>query len=80
MDLRFKMSLAETQTVNADPNLGDMNLDDPLLIKPGDKAGSVLWLRMSRSTTQHMPLIGASITDQEAVDLVGEWIDQMSSR
>ncbi len=80
IDLRFKTSLADTQTVNTDPNLGDLNLDDPVIIKPGDKEGSVLWLRMSRSTTQHMPLIGTSITDQEAVDLVGDWINQMSTR
>ncbi len=77
VDLRFKTPLPYTQMINEMANLGDMGLEEPLIIKPGDHSLSVLWIRMNTTNTHHMPLIGAAITDQEAVDLVRDWIDQM---
>ena len=78
VDFRFSTPLISTHTVNAPANLGDMDLDDPLIIKAGDKTSSVLWLRMQSPTTRHMPFIGSNVPDQSAIDEVGHWIDQMA--
>lgn len=77
IDFRFKTPLTETKTLNSPAYLGDLDLDDPVIIRPGDKSSSILWLRMSTNSTRHMPLIGSSVTDQEAVDLVGSWISEL---
>lgn len=77
MDLRFKIPLASSSTLHQMPYLGDLDLEEPEIIKPGDHSSSILWYRMNTSSTRHMPLIGTTVTDQKAVDLIGEWIDQL---
>ena len=77
IDLRFQTPLPLTNMLNAYPNLGDMDLDDPSIIKPGDRKSSVLWLRLQTKTTRHMPPIGNNEQDHEAVEAIGAWIDQL---
>ena len=77
VDLRYKTPLAQTHMINSLANLADMDLENPLIVNPGDKNSSVLWLRMKTRGTRHMPLLGSNVPDDQAIDLVGEWIDGM---
>ena len=63
--------------INTLAGLADMDLDEPFIIKPGDKNSSVLWLRMKTRGTRHMPFLGTNVPDDEAINLVGEWIDAL---
>ena len=73
MDLSWGSNLRTV--LNQQPESDELVIPGSLLIKPGDKAGSMLWIRMQRTDSNRMPSLGSHVVDQEAVDLIGRWID-----
>ncbi len=52
------------------------SLDDPanLVVKPGSVEHSILYSRIANPGPNHMPPLGTSVLDQEAIDLLSAWI------
>ena len=75
IDLRAGVAVADMGIVGVPPQHGGMGLADPLIVRSGDRNGSVLHLRMRDLGAFRMPPLASSVVDEEAVDLVGRWID-----
>lgn len=77
LDFRFDTTLPGMNAVDVMPSAGDLGVADARIIAPGDRNRSVLWLRMSSLDGSRMPSIGSHKVDEEAVDLIGSWIDSL---
>ncbi len=77
-DVTFAKTLSETKLVDARPMRGSMGLSDPRLIAAGDLSRSVVWVRMAKSGSGHMPHTGATTIDAAGVRLLGSWIQQLT--
>ena len=56
-----------------------VNPDLQHIVEPGDSRNSMLHFRLSSTDESYrMPLLGRSIVHQEGVELIEEWIDQLS--
>lgn len=75
LDFRFGAPVGTLNLVGVRPNAGSLGISDPFLIKAGDKNSSLVWERMRRLDNNRMPPLGTVIVDQEALDLIGRWID-----
>ncbi|MEM6720283.1 MAG: hypothetical protein AAF611_13240 [Bacteroidota bacterium] len=50
------------------------------IVTPGDKETSVLYFRINTEAEEsRMPLLGRSIIHEEAVQMIGQWIDELES-
>ena len=76
-DVTFSKTLSETKLVEALPMRGSMGLSDARLVAAGDPSRSVVWVRMAKSGSGHMPHTGATTIDAEGVRLLGSWIQQL---
>lgn len=74
IDLRYDTPLAQTQTVDVFPTLGDMGASNPRIVAPGDPDNSTLYLRMLTLGTFRMPALATSIVDVQGAGLVRRWI------
>lgn len=79
MDLRFSAPLNQTNTCGVAPQLGSLGLDNANIISPGDSSRSVLIERMRRRDVNAMPPIASHIVDQQGVELLSSWINQMTN-
>jgi len=80
MDLRREVALSEMGICDAVPEQGDVGGEGARLLKPGTPDESVLWLRMSSTDLDiRMPAIGSGVVDDEAAELLFEWISALSS-
>lgn len=77
MDLRMTTSLGEMNVLDALPQSGDLGVVDARIITPGDKASSVLWLRMQALDDNRMPPLASHKIDEAAITVIGDWIDQL---
>ena len=77
LDLRYQTALSATNAENTSPAFGDLGINNAAIISPGIKEQSVLWQRMNRRDTDQMPPLGTHVVDSTAVDLIGQWIDNM---
>lgn len=73
LDLRRQTALASTGLC-APPTQGNLGLQAPQVVDPGDPANSVLWVRMRDPGAYRMPPIASEVVDQDGVDLIGDWI------
>ena len=78
IDLRFFVPLSQTSACNQPSQLGDLGLNNPSIIAPGDSSNSVLVARMQRRDADAMPPIGSHLVDQHGVDLISDWINQLT--
>jgi len=78
LDLRFDTPLPQTGSINVTPTSGDLGLAGANIITPGSKESSVLWERMRRLDAKRMPPLGSHRVDTAGVDLIGQWIDQLT--
>ena len=76
-DVTFPKSLSETKLIDKNPMRGEMGLSDARLIAAGDPSRSVIWVRMAKSGSGHMPHIGATTIDAEGIRLISRWIQQL---
>ena len=72
-DARISTSLPDTKIVRGDllDFLGD---SENRVVKPGDPARSVLLTRMKTLGQGHMPPLGSTVPDAEAIALIESWI------
>ncbi|WP_179353850.1 PQQ-dependent sugar dehydrogenase [Winogradskyella vidalii] len=79
-DLRLFNSLEATNILNAGILSPLGNYADEKIIYPGDSLRSILYHRMnSIDPTVMMPTLSKNVIDQDAVDLIGLWIDQLEA-
>lgn len=79
IDLRYSTTLAATQTCNVQPTAGDVGISNASLISPGEPERSVLLARMKVRDVNQMPPLGSHLVDQEAVDVIADWIGGLAS-
>lgn len=79
LDLRFDTPLPQTGLLNVTPSSGNLGLVAATIVTPGSKESSVLWERMRRLDTNRMPPLGSHRVDSAGVDLIGQWIDQLTA-
>ena len=65
--------------VGVAPTQGGFGLKDPTIVDPGNPWASVLAVRMAKTGSGHMPLIGARDVDIEGLKTIEDWIARMSS-
>ncbi|MEE9494690.1 MAG: PQQ-dependent sugar dehydrogenase [Gammaproteobacteria bacterium] len=77
MDLRLSISNNNMKAIGVTPQAGNLSINGAQIIKPGSKVESVLWQRMNRLDGNRMPPLSSHVIDQEAVNVIGQWIDAM---
>lgn len=78
MDLRYTTQLSNTDACNAQPNAGDLGIDNARLIAPGEPDRSVLLARMKLRDSHQMPPLGTHLVDDDAVAVITEWIASLT--
>jgi hypothetical protein len=61
------------------PTAGDLGIANARIIAPGDDTRSVLHARMSVRNTNAMPPISSNLVDTAGVQLIGAWIDSLTT-
>ena len=74
-DLRFLTPDVATHLLDERPTEGDLGLADAWRVRPGAKEASVLWERLRRRGAGQMPPLATTEVDEDAVEVVGAWID-----
>jgi uncharacterized repeat protein (TIGR03806 family) len=77
-DGRFERELASMRMI--DEQAIFHKISDPLakVVHPGDLEHSYMWKRMtSNDSVMRMPPLGSNVVDQQAADLIAEWIKSM---
>ena len=74
MALNFELPMSKMQLVNAAPMQGDFGIPAAKLMVPGDPFRSILYYRMARTGSGHMPHIGAELVDTQGLNLIKQWI------
>ena len=75
--LDFTTDLDETYTVGFRPQHDTYGIPDAMLIAPGDPERSILYQRVARWGEGQMPPQTTSQKDQQAAQLLYDWISQM---
>lgn len=85
LDLRFGIPFGDRHICNVMPAKGGFALSNPVTLAPGLPDQSILSIRMKApvddSTGHHgrMPLVGSALVDQQATDLIDNWIASIST-
>jgi len=80
LDLRYGVSLANTNACDKPPMKGGAGLSTYTLLTPGKPMESVLWARMQTLDDQNrMPQIATYVVDQPGVKLISDWIGSIQS-
>ena len=69
----------ELGVLNVRPAHGSFGIADARLLAPGDADKSIIHHRMSRLGLGHMPHVGSNVIDEEAIELIREWIEKMAA-
>ncbi|MHC4959734.1 MAG: PQQ-dependent sugar dehydrogenase [Planctomycetota bacterium] len=75
MDLRYDTALDAMGIVGAAPTQDAPAAPGTLLLAPGDREHSLLWLRMGATDKLRMPPVTSKVPDQDAMALIGDWIE-----
>jgi putative heme-binding domain-containing protein len=67
----------KAKLINTVPARGGFSIQDPKIIKPGDRFGSALYHRIAKFGRGRMPHIGSELIDERGVELIGAWIDRL---
>ena len=76
--LVYTLKLSETGLVDTRPTQGTFHLPGAQLVAPGDPYRSVLFYRLAKLGNGRMPRAGSQIIDVRGLQLVHDWIRQMS--
>ncbi len=74
VDLRYNTDLANAGLCNVVPVKGNQGVQNATNLTPGHPELSTLWLRMSTLGKGRMPPLASVVLDQDALDLVSDWI------
>ena len=75
--LDFKTDIDQTYSVGFRPQHDTYGIPDAMLIAPGDPERSILYQRVARSGKGKMPPLVTSQKDEQAAQLLFDWISQM---
>jgi uncharacterized repeat protein (TIGR03806 family) len=78
IELLGNLDLKLTHTVGATPLQGTFGLANARIIAPGDPYSSVLYYRMAKAGSGHMPRLGARAIDEKGLALIHDWIAGLS--
>lgn len=73
-DLRWTLSLAETETCDVPAQRGDLGVADARLLASGAPERSVISLRMKDLGAHRMPSLGTAVVDDSGVAVLDRWI------
>ncbi|GHG91813.1 PQQ-dependent sugar dehydrogenase [Comamonas sp. JC664] len=76
-DLRFSTSVAGMKVCGVPPQQGELGIEGPMLVAPGDPLKSVLARRMHSLSTPRMPPLATALKDTEGTALIDAWITSM---
>ena len=80
MDLRYAVSLANTEACGTAPMKGGAGLSTYTILTPGKPTESVILARMQTLDDKNrMPQIGTYLVDQSGVAVVSDWISSIQS-
>ena len=74
MDLSYGTDLTKMNIVGEKPKHHNFGRADAMLVAPGDPERSVLLQRLKQRGAGQMPPLATNLVDEQAVDLVREWI------
>ena len=74
-----QLDLSETKTIGIRPGQGTFHLSNPALLSPGNPDRSVLYYRMAKLGAGRMPRIGSTVVDRDGLDLIYDWIVNLST-
>ena len=77
IDLRYATDLKSTKTLDIKPAQGDLGIADARLIAPGSPERSLMLKRIETKSVGRMPSIGSNVVDEEAVNLLRQWIKSL---
>jgi len=77
MDFRASLPREAMNAVDVEPSAGDLGIANARIIASGDREASVLWHRIGSLDESRMPPISTHVVDRAAVELIGDWIDQL---
>lgn len=72
-----KLSLTQTNLIDAPPTQGNFGLTDARIIAAGQPTRSVLLLRLAKLGRGHMPQFGTNEIDAAGVRLIHDWIENL---
>jgi hypothetical protein len=75
--LLVDLKLEDMGIVNVAPAHGNFKIDGAKLLVPGDPDKSMILHRMNMTGLGRMPHIGSRVVDEQAVNIVREWIKGM---
>ena len=78
LELKVDQRLDDTKVINDPPTQGSFGIADAAIVKPGNPYRSLLYYRMAKTGTGHMPHLGAESVDQPGLTLIYKWIRSMS--
>ena len=71
--------LRQTLALDTRPGQGNFSLTDPRILAPGEPNRSLILERMQLKGLGRMPHIASKVVDQEAVNLIRQWIASLSN-
>lgn len=75
VDLRYDTAFRDTGLCNVVPAKGTQGVQGATNLTPGHPELSTIWLRMQTLGKGRMPPLASAVADQQALDLVSDWID-----
>lgn len=79
LDLRYDTPLADMHLCEVAPENGDMGIAGSVLLRPGKPEESVLLSRITSLDGARMPPVGSTVVDQEGVEVVRRWIQELTA-
>ena len=79
-ELQASIPLTQTLAVNTRPGQGTFKLTDPRILVPGEPNRSLILERMKLEGLGRMPHVASKVVDQQAVNVVREWIASLSDK
>ena len=79
-ELQASIPLTQTLAVNTRPGQGTFKLTDPRILAPGEPNRSLILERMKLEGLGRMPHVASKIVDQQAVNVVRDWIASLSDK
>lgn len=76
MDMKYYQTLQDTM-LTSPPMHGTFGLSDAQVVTPGDPYASVLLYRLAKWGSGRMPHVGSNLHDEQGLDLIHEWIEQL---
>jgi putative heme-binding domain-containing protein len=70
----FDMPLSKMEAVDTRPTQGTFGIHDAKIIAPGEPFRSVLYMRVAKSGSGHMPHLGSRMIDRHGTELIHDWI------